>query len=494
MKINQQEYRDKLMGCWMGKKIGAVLGQPFEWKRKINDVTFYTQDDIPETSLELDLQLLWLRALEDNGVHTGTPILSEYYLSYVSAYASSKINLQAGLMPPISSMTSPYRHSTGAIGRSEIWAAISPGCPEIAAVKAYHDAIIDHGAGEGLYAAIFIAVVQSSAFIEDDPLDLIKIGLSYIPPKCGVAQAINCAIDSFHENKTWLEARDKVLHDHRGHHATWEGAGVSQRDWDYNLANGQHGYDAPSNIGMIIIGWLYGEGDFGRSICTVVNCGEDTSSNAAALGALLGILNGFDQIPDKWTKPISHNLSTKIINIIDVKHIPQTIEELTTRVERLAKIVTLTYRPDIEISRKPTTINLTDLDKLPNPELGAKLLRNMYGPIYENGLITCTLDYKSDGYIKPYGVAKILVRIGCKLKHDLLINIKWYMPEGFTAKPVASGLLNCPGGGIETAPYEFEIASHGPVEITNRFVIELTSPGRHTAALVPVVLLDGGLS
>jgi len=499
MIINQSEYRKKVMGCWMGKNIGAALGQPFEWKRKINDVTFYTQNlqDLPASSVDLDIQLLWLRALEDNGVHIGTPVLSEYFLSYVTAYngeyGPAKINMQAGLMPPLSSMTSPYRDSCGAFIRSEIWACITPGCPELAAIKAYHDAIIDHGAGEGLYAAMLMAVIQSAAFVENDPHLLIEAGLSYIPEDCGVAQAVKCVMDSYQQDKTWLEARDQVLQNHRGHYATWDGAGISQRDWDYNLADGLQGYDAPSNIGMIVIGWLYGEGDFARSICTAVNCGEDTTSNAATLGALLGIINGLDRIPQNWVEPIGYKITTKMIDIFDVKHIPATLSQLTTRVERLAKIIMLTYRPDVEINHSPTAINTSDLNKLANPTMGEKILRNMYGPIYESGLITCALDYHSNGYIKPSGTAKISLRVGCKLKHDLLLYVKWYLPDGFSIGPVASGLLHCPGGGAETATHEFEIVAHGPVGITNRFVIELTSPGRHMVALVPVVLLDGGL-
>lgn len=34
---------------------------------------------------------------------------------------------------------------------------------------------------------------------------------------------------------------------------------------------GENGYDAPSNVGIIIIGLLYGEGDSGRSICLATN-------------------------------------------------------------------------------------------------------------------------------------------------------------------------------------------------------------------------------
>ena len=33
----------KVLGCWLGKNIGGTLGAPFEWRRQVNDVSFYTQ-------------------------------------------------------------------------------------------------------------------------------------------------------------------------------------------------------------------------------------------------------------------------------------------------------------------------------------------------------------------------------------------------------------------------------------------------------------------
>ena len=28
------DYRSKVLGCWMGKNIGGTLGAPFEWRRQ----------------------------------------------------------------------------------------------------------------------------------------------------------------------------------------------------------------------------------------------------------------------------------------------------------------------------------------------------------------------------------------------------------------------------------------------------------------------------
>ena len=42
--LNIADYHSKVLGCWLGKNIGGTLGAPFEWKRQVSDVSFYTQD------------------------------------------------------------------------------------------------------------------------------------------------------------------------------------------------------------------------------------------------------------------------------------------------------------------------------------------------------------------------------------------------------------------------------------------------------------------
>ena len=60
IRLNSEEYRDKLLGCFLGKNIGGTLGAPFEWKRQVNQVSFYTQelDGNPLPNDDLDIQLL----------------------------------------------------------------------------------------------------------------------------------------------------------------------------------------------------------------------------------------------------------------------------------------------------------------------------------------------------------------------------------------------------------------------------------------------------
>ena len=88
--------------------------------------------------------------------------------------------------------------------RSEIWACIAPGLPNVAAKYAYEDAIVDHAGGESVYGEIFNAAVESSAFVISDKMKLLEIGLSFIPEHCETAKAIRNAITAY-EKRYGLE-------------------------------------------------------------------------------------------------------------------------------------------------------------------------------------------------------------------------------------------------------------------------------------------------
>ena len=60
---------------------------------------------------------------------------------------------------------------------------------------------------------------------------------------------------------------------------------------------------------------LYGEGDFGKSICTAVSMAFDTDSNAATVGSILGMRGGIDCIGEEWKKPINGKIHTTIIGV-----------------------------------------------------------------------------------------------------------------------------------------------------------------------------------
>ncbi len=335
MVLDFNTYRDKMAGCWMGKNIGGVLGAPFEGKRGINDISFYVQDlhGNPPPNDDLDLQLVWLNAVERYGRQVNASILGEYWLSFIVPgwveYGAGKNNLRMGVVPPLSgAWGNPYKDSCGCFIRSELWACLAPGLPELAARYAVEDAIVDH-ADEGLYGEVFCAALQSAAFVESDRDRLLDIGLSYIPADCGVTRAVQMARKCRADGLDWQEARRRVMTEVPGSFGVQE-TPLSEMPGD--VPAGAPGYDAPGNIGILVIGWLYGK-DFGDCLCIANNCGEDTDCTCATLGAILGIIHGNDALPEAWKTPLGDAISTCCINQMHGGlSIPKTVTELTNRV------------------------------------------------------------------------------------------------------------------------------------------------------------------
>ena len=202
MKLNYKEYKNKVKGCFLGKNIGGTLGAPFECYRGVYDIDFFMQDvSSPVPNDDLDLQLVWLSAIEHEGKNVDSRVLAEYWENYVSAviseYGTGKNNFAMGIMPPLSGyMRNENRESNGAWIRTEIWACLCAGNPALAATYAYYDACVDHS-GEGIYSAVFIAAAESAAFFETDTNELINIGLSYIPEDCATRGAVELVRNCF---------------------------------------------------------------------------------------------------------------------------------------------------------------------------------------------------------------------------------------------------------------------------------------------------------
>ena len=332
--ISFDTLKNKILGCWNGKNIGGVLGAPHESWRRVNNVSFYEQNlsSLPPND-DLDLQLVWLAAVERFGNRVDAQILGDYWQSFVipnwSEYGTGKRNLAAGMLPPLSgSVNNTYAESCGAFIRSEIWACLCPGHPDTAVRYAYEDACVDHG-GEGIYGEVFFAAVESAAFVENDKYKLIDIGLSYIPENCMTAKGIRLAIKCFEDGMTWKDARVRVMTDIPGSFGVQNTTrGVAEH---YPVIPG---CDAPNNIALAILGWMYGEDDFGKSLCIAVNGGEDTDCTAATLGAVLGIIHGNDGLPKKWTDPVGGKIVCGCADQTMTLELPKTVEELTERIIR----------------------------------------------------------------------------------------------------------------------------------------------------------------
>jgi hypothetical protein len=310
-RLGRETYWSKVYGCWLGKSIGGTLGGPHEGQPGPLNLTFY--DPVPTEPAfndDLDLQLVWLHALEEHGPQTTPAHLSQAWLEHITypwcEYGFSQLNARRGLLPPVTgSYDNWFGDCMGAPIRSEIWACVAPACPHVACEYAWRDAVRDHW-GEGVWGELFLAAVESAAFVISDVQALLEIGLAAIPPWCKVARAIAVVRDSHASGEDWLRARERVL---------------AQFDQ-------QHPTHAPQNLAFIVLGWLYGE-DFGDALLKAVNCGRDTDCTGATLGSILGIVHGAEAIPARWREPIAEGIKVGW-GIVGLE-VPTTLAELTRR-------------------------------------------------------------------------------------------------------------------------------------------------------------------
>lgn len=514
MKLDFATYKDKVTGCWAGKNIGGVLGAPYECKRQFNEIDFYTQDlsNGPPPNDDLDLQIVWLTAVEKYGRQIDSSILAEYWLSYVIPnwveYGTGKANLAAGLRPPFSGyFDNPYRNSCGCFIRSEIWACLAPGHPEIAVRYAYEDGIVDHS-GEGVYGEIFCAAIQSAAFVESNLTKLLEIGLSYIPSDSAVARCVRKAAECYSNKLPLTEARIIIHNEAPGTFGALGYANISDFPTDDGkLEIGIPGFDCPENIGFLIAGLLYGEGDLGKSLCTAVAFGEDTDCTAATLGALFGIIHGASGLPEKWTAPLNDKIKTMCINLTawGAIKVPETVTQLTDHVLRVTPLFLGIDTCDI-FSENGYTINCLESNELFCSK-DDYLLHHNVGPHgltvrelvnlspnnarYSFPTHTVTIDYGNDIFFNSYEQRKFKITImnNNSMCQQLWCRVKMYTPENVKViggSEFSLQLNNLYGDKAEVV-FSIDATEFKGDKIES--IIDISLLGRHSSSPVKIVLL-----
>ena len=417
IKLGRETYRDKVLACWLGKNIGGTLGMPYELKKHTHDLTFF--DPVPtepEANDDLDLQLVWLKMLEDIGRAPRLPDFAAYWKRYLirfpwNEYGFCRRNFERGLMPPVSGWFENYFvDEMGAPIRSEIWACVHPADPQRAAAMAWRDAALDHAGGEGTHGEMFWSAVQSAAFVLDDPFELIRLGLSMIGPACDIARVIREAVWCYRNGLKWGEARERIV----------------------TTFGSVEPCNAIPNHGFMILGWLYGD-DFGDRLCKAVNCGFDTDCTGATLGALLGILGGTQAIPKRWSDPIGRNIV--LHEFTGEFNAPKTVEELTDRTAAMAErfvadssTVTFANRTELAGDAKSALFR--------NADAQAALRQDICAAAEMDGDVEITLHFGGEPVMYPNLGRRMSVTC-CRGETPVSGLVQLHVPHNWKVTPVA---------------------------------------------------------
>ena len=483
--FNRDKLRDKVHACWIGKNIGGTMGVPYEGQKQANDISgFVTPKGQALPNDDLDLQLVWLRAAMDHGPHAiNSKILGQYWISFIgptwNEYGISKANMRAGILPPLSGSfyNKEWKNSNGAWIRTEIWACMNPGCPENAIKLAFEDASVDHGFGEGSYAAIFVAAMESAAFVINDVRKLIDIGLSKIPENSRVAQSVRIAMAAYDEGVDWKTARQRVL--------------------DYSADLGW--FQAPANVSFVIIGLLYGEGDFKKSMIIAINCGDDTDCTGASIGSILGIMNGTGGIPKDWRDHIGDDIVTYSI-ISGLTFFPENCNQVTDCVMALIPAATLPSMRNvccdglnIVIYDGEDDFSKLDIDSFYGKDFVNKTFNcKEHCLIAEDNFAKVLVEFDKEPCIESFGEIDFSVTVKTsenfsKQDHYELI---WHLPDGWTINGRCNLFANpFRSKNIEMATTNLKLSAPEIVSARNNILLEVRRIDYPMPIFIPIVIM-----
>lgn len=333
---------DKVYGAWMGRICGCMHGKPVECVRTNVFIPFLKEtnnypltryiyrsdltdeicekysafpfkekvyaDEINRMPWDDDTNYVVLNQsiIEKYGKNFTAEDVAKSWIEYQKkdAYCTAERvafrNFVNGYKPPYSATyKNPYREWIGAQIRADYYGYIFPGDPEKASEAAFKDASVSH-VKNGIYGEMFVAAALAVAACTDNTIDIIKCALSYVPATSRFYEEVSSVVEKYENGAT----KDEVfayIHD------------------CYDEYSGHGWCHTNPNAMIVVASLLYGNGDYGKSICLAVETGFDTDCNGATVGSIFGMAHGIKAIPEYWTKPINDTLETLVFGVGTVK-------------------------------------------------------------------------------------------------------------------------------------------------------------------------------
>ena len=308
---------NKMRGAWLGKAYGVTYGGPteFRYMGKIIEGPIELEDEWIERILTQDdiyVNMAFLETLADSGFDAKASAFAKSfaYAGFGLGHANcqARQNLLAGIPPNLSGHPYYSAHADDIDFQIEadFIGLVCPGLPQSAldiCDRVGH--IMNYG--DGYYGGVFVSAMYAAAFLTSDVKTVIDAGLAMIPEESGYAKIIREVI-KFHRlypddwNKTWHEIQKKYAHLDI---CPWGVTGA------HGSLKGQFNISASLNGAYIVLGLLYGDGDVEKSVNISTRAGQDSDCNPSNLAGILGVIYGYEKLPEATKKPFIPYLDKK---------------------------------------------------------------------------------------------------------------------------------------------------------------------------------------
>jgi ADP-ribosylglycohydrolase len=287
---------------YVSERIAGQLNRPLHesWPETVRErISYAAPDD------DLNYSILGMLLLEEHGLQLNKQHIRQAWLRRLApgwtfgperlmlTRAALNSRVETGRNPDEEiqdwvRLFNPMDEYCGAMIRADAYGYACPGRPALAAELAWRDASWTHRR-TGIYGAMYMAAAIAAAQVLEDPLDVFKTALQFVPQRSRFYQMEMEALQSVADAHDWLEGYERI----------------------YSRASAYQHCRIFQEAGTLINTLRFAE-DIGDGICKQVSQGNDTDSYGCSAGSLLGAFFGPGYLEERWLLPFNDEIRTAL--------------------------------------------------------------------------------------------------------------------------------------------------------------------------------------
>jgi len=331
--LSRAEYLDRVQAIWTAQMIAQMTGVRFE-HQPASTLPVTPLTHLPGYAPVDDdyyYEMVAVRAFEKYGIGLTVEQLGQQWLeNNAGSWGSSEqalMLLKRGVKPPD---TGHPRYNKlwwtiGAQFSSDLYGALAPGMPDVAATIARDLGHINSYA-EGTDGAVFVSGMVSIAFVEKDTRSIVRKAASLIHPDSPYRRCLDMVI-------TMADSGSKPEQIFRAIDERW---GI-----EYPATN-----NAVVNGGIVAASVWFGDGDFRKTLQLAVHAADfaDTDCNAANSASVVAAMHGMKGLPSEQVSELHDRIRGKEMGALQLTPpVDESISELARRTVRIGESILISH-------------------------------------------------------------------------------------------------------------------------------------------------------
>ncbi len=331
--LSRAEYLDRVQAIWTAQMIAQMTGVRFE-HQPASTLPVTPLTHLPGYAPVDDdyyYEMVAVRAFEKYGIGLTVEQLGQQWLeNNAGSWGSSEqalMLLKRGVKPPD---TGHPRYNKlwwtiGAQFSSDLYGALAPGMPDVAATIARDLGHINSYA-EGTDGAVFVSGMVSIAFVEKDTRSIVRKAASLIHPDSPYRRCLDMVI-------TMADSGSKPEQIFRAIDERW---GI-----EYPATN-----NAVVNGGIVAASVRFGDGDFRKTLQLAVHAADfaDTDCNAANSASVVAAMHGMKGLPSEQVSELHDRIRGKEMGALQLTPpVDESISELARRTVRIGESILISH-------------------------------------------------------------------------------------------------------------------------------------------------------